>query len=70
MNSIICGYGVISGHTVNGCRQPQRTVPDIISINLGTNDYFYTGSDATKEEEFKEGYINFSYIGSKYFQWK
>ncbi|SHJ10633.1 GDSL-like Lipase/Acylhydrolase family protein [Dethiosulfatibacter aminovorans DSM 17477] len=84
------GYGVISGHTTYGHRQPLRSVPryyskfgnsggtfsdgmspsdvawdhrefvpDIVVINLGTNDYFYTGDDTVKTREFMEGYIDF-----------
>ncbi len=33
--------------------------PDLIVINLGTNDDSYTGSDAAKQEEYVTGYISF-----------
>lgn len=33
--------------------------PDIVVINLGTNDYNYTKGDSAKNEEFKQGYIDF-----------
>lgn len=33
--------------------------PDVIVINLGTNDLSYTGSSAEREQEFIQGYIGF-----------
>ena len=33
--------------------------PDVVVINLGTNDNSYTGSDAAKKEEYVQGYLNF-----------
>lgn len=33
--------------------------PDMVVINLGTNDSSYVGSDADKMQEFVEGYIDF-----------
>ncbi|MGN1155706.1 MAG: GDSL-type esterase/lipase family protein [Agathobacter sp.] len=33
--------------------------PDLIVINLGTNDESYTGSDAAKREEYIAGYVAF-----------
>ena len=33
--------------------------PDVIVINLGTNDDSYTGSDAARQEEFRVGYVEF-----------
>lgn len=33
--------------------------PDVIVINLGTNDDSYTGSDAARQEEFRAEYVEF-----------
>lgn len=33
--------------------------PDLIVINLGTNDESYTGFDGAKQKEFSEGYVAF-----------
>lgn len=33
--------------------------PDLIVINLGTNDASYTGTDAAKQQEYVEGYVAF-----------
>ncbi len=33
--------------------------PELIVINLGTNDYSYTGTDETKIAEFADGYVAF-----------
>ncbi|MBQ7775207.1 MAG: GDSL family lipase [Lachnospiraceae bacterium] len=33
--------------------------PDVVVINLGTNDNSYTGSDAAKKEEYVQGYLAF-----------
>ncbi len=35
------------------------TQPDLVVINLGTNDASYTGSDSTKQKEFTAGYVAF-----------
>lgn len=34
-------------------------VPDVVVINLGTNDNSYTGSDAARKEEYVQGYVDF-----------
>ena len=34
-------------------------VPDLVVINLGTNDASYTKGDSTKIDEYKEAYIDF-----------
>ncbi|MCR5478878.1 MAG: GDSL family lipase [Ruminococcus sp.] len=34
-------------------------VPDVIVINLGTNDSSYTGSDSAKQQEFQSEYVRF-----------
>lgn len=34
-------------------------VPDIVVINLGTNDNSYTGSDSSRKEEYVQGYYSF-----------
>lgn len=34
-------------------------VPDVIVINLGTNDSSYTGSDSAKQQEFRSEYVRF-----------
>ena len=34
-------------------------VPDLIVINLGTNDYSYTGSDEDLIQEYTDGYVEF-----------
>ncbi|MBR1392895.1 MAG: GDSL family lipase [Ruminococcus sp.] len=36
-----------------------KFVPDVIVINLGTNDMSYTGGRAERQEEYKNGYIDF-----------
>lgn len=33
--------------------------PDVIVINLGTNDLSYTGTSAEREQEFIQGYVDF-----------
>ncbi|WP_054743139.1 SGNH/GDSL hydrolase family protein [Cellulosilyticum ruminicola] len=33
--------------------------PEVIVINLGTNDSSYCGNDASKQAEFTEGYVDF-----------
>jgi len=33
--------------------------PDLIVVNLGSNDYSYTGTDSEKQEEFAKGYVDF-----------
>ena len=33
--------------------------PDIVVVNLGTNDNSYTGSDAARKEEYVQGYYSF-----------
>jgi lysophospholipase L1-like esterase len=33
--------------------------PDVIVINLGTNDSSYVGSDAEREQEYLDGYVEF-----------
>lgn len=33
--------------------------PELVVINLGTNDNSYTGSDATRRAEYEEGYVEF-----------
>ncbi len=33
--------------------------PDVVVINLGTNDFSYTGNDEAKKEEYVQGYIAF-----------
>ena len=57
--------GYTYGNKFNG-KQPQslnwdfsRFVPDIIVINLGTNDNSWTKGDAKKTEEFTKSYIAF-----------
>jgi lysophospholipase L1-like esterase len=36
-----------------------RFVPDIIIINLGTNDDSFTGDDAARKQEFEDAYLEF-----------
>ena len=36
----------------------EKIRPDIIVINLGTNDSSYCGEDMERHSEFKDGYIN------------
>ena len=33
--------------------------PDLIVVNLGSNDYSYTGDDGEKQQEFANGYVEF-----------
>ncbi len=34
-------------------------VPDVVVVNLGTNDNSYTGTDETKQREYIDGYVKF-----------
>ncbi|MDY7221499.1 SGNH/GDSL hydrolase family protein [Halalkalibacterium halodurans] len=36
-----------------------KFVPDLIVINLGTNDYSYTGDDPVKQAEYRDAYVEF-----------
>ncbi|HWT76975.1 MAG TPA: SGNH/GDSL hydrolase family protein [Mobilitalea sp.] len=36
-----------------------RFVPELIVVNLGTNDNSYCGNDADKQEEYVKGYVEF-----------
>ncbi|MCM1309138.1 MAG: GDSL-type esterase/lipase family protein [Butyrivibrio sp.] len=36
-----------------------RFVPDIVVVNLGTNDASYTGSNKDKRQEYTDGYVEF-----------
>jgi lysophospholipase L1-like esterase len=36
-----------------------KFVPDLIVINLGTNDYSYTLNDPVKQAEYRDGYVEF-----------
>lgn len=60
-------YGLL-GHSwgwVNGSRVDDvawdfnRYVPELVVINLGTNDASYTKGDAAKIEEYANGYVDF-----------
>lgn len=82
------GYGVVSGYTNQGSKEPDTTVakyyekygftestgfngqapdeldwdfsrfiPDVVVINLGTNDLSYTGESAARRREFIQGYV-------------
>lgn len=90
--SMVCisGYGVISGYTDTGVKQPEMTVPqyyeklgyshgtylqdyraqeetwnfakhqpDVIVINLGTNDSSYTMGKADRQEDYVANYVEF-----------
>ena len=89
--SLVCfsGYGILSGYTSDGTREPSRLVPplyenvgscfatledrrkiqddlwdfrrqpDLIVINLGTNDASYTGNDPARQAAFSEAYRDF-----------
>lgn len=55
-----------SGGTFMGSFIPQETdwdftkrQPDVVVINLGTNDYSYTQNDAAKKEEYTVAYVDF-----------
>lgn len=50
----------INGVDLKAVRWDFKTfVPDIVVINLGTNDASYTKGDSTKIDEYKEAYIEF-----------
>jgi lysophospholipase L1-like esterase len=68
----VSGSGVVSGSTADGTKNPHHIMPlyydwdnpparppDIIVINLGTNDAGYTRRDAAREAEFTEAYAAF-----------
>lgn len=57
--------GFTYGNTFNG-KQPaniqwdfKKFVPDVVVINLGTNDHSYTKNNKARVEEFEKGYISF-----------
>lgn len=53
-------YGSYNGYCVSAEKWDfSRFVPDIIVINLGTNDNSYTGSDKELVREYTDGYIKF-----------
>jgi lysophospholipase L1-like esterase len=65
------GYGIISGYTDNGEKNRESILPpfyppaglsshpDVIVINLGTNDDSYCGDDTDRQAEFEEAYVDF-----------
>lgn len=83
------GYGIISGYTDNGIKQPQQVIPlyykslgfsygsfggikpqdiswdfnkfspQLIIVNLGTNDESYCQDDSARQSEYVNGYRNF-----------
>lgn len=49
-------YANSGGFSVSDWAWGFEREPDVVVINLGTNDASYTGSDAEKQAEFQEGY--------------
>ncbi len=52
-------YGTAGGINPSDKEWKFEVLPDIVVINLGTNDASYTKSDATKKAEYVEGYVAF-----------
>ncbi len=52
-------YGSAGGKNPAEIDWDFRFVPDVVVINLGTNDNSYTGNDAAKKEEYVLGYVAF-----------
>lgn len=50
-------YGNSGGSNVSDWTWDFARQPDMVVINLGTNDSSYTGSDADKQQEFFDGYV-------------
>lgn len=54
------GSGTVGGVTPDSVEWDFKNNPvDLVVINLGTNDYSYTGSDADKQAEYKTAYVEF-----------
>ncbi|MCD7771330.1 MAG: GDSL-type esterase/lipase family protein [Oscillospiraceae bacterium] len=54
------GSGTVNGVTPDSVEWDFKNNPvDLVVINLGTNDYSYTGSDADKQNEYKTEYVEF-----------
>ncbi len=52
-------YGTTGGEKPSSIEWDFSYKPDIVVINLGTNDNSYTGSDSAKKEEYVQGYYSF-----------
>ncbi len=52
-------YGNSGGQNVSDWEWDFSREPDMVVINLGTNDSSYVGSDADRQQEFFEGYVDF-----------
>lgn len=52
-------YSTFGGQNADEITFESKKSPDIIVINLGTNDSSYCGEDTEKQEDFKQGYISF-----------
>ena len=53
-------YGNYNGYCVSSTDWDfARFVPDVIVINLGTNDASYTGNDKELQQEYTDGYVSF-----------
>ncbi|MGN0164599.1 MAG: GDSL-type esterase/lipase family protein [Lachnospiraceae bacterium] len=52
-------YGTAGGIKPSELEWDFSYKPDIVVINLGTNDFSYTGSDAAKREEYVQAYYSF-----------
>ncbi len=50
---------VESGKKIGDDKWDFSVQPDLIVINLGTNDASYTGSDKAKQQEFSDAYVSF-----------
>ncbi|MCD7847947.1 MAG: GDSL-type esterase/lipase family protein [Oscillospiraceae bacterium] len=54
------GSGTVGGVTPDSVEWDFKNNPvDLVVINLGTNDYSYTGSDPDKQNEYKTAYVEF-----------
>ena len=52
-------YGTAGGVNPSEKEWKFNRLPDVVVINLGTNDNSYTKNDATKKEEYVQGYVAF-----------
>ncbi len=52
-------YATLGGQNPDEITFEAKKSPDIIVINLGTNDSTYCGTDSAKQNEFKQAYVDF-----------
>lgn len=52
-------YATLGGQNPDEITFESKKSPDVIVINLGTNDSTYCGTDSTRQDEFKKAYVDF-----------